>query len=219
MFFKFVKQTMLLIAITCLSACSINNAETLFSPLSYHATINAKSNKQLFLVWKTGEIYESGTDRVIAPASGIIASIIALGIEEYDHTHYAGRYTYSYGTARQAIFMTSLRNILLHHKVFKTINLVAKAPKQLGKNDALITVNFKETRVGREIQSYPITIDVLMTMRDATGKVMYKHYLVQSDKVAIGFSRPSFVDQQTQVSNRLLKKIISGISHWLKRDR
>jgi len=182
-------------------------------PLKYDEPIDFEVKKNAYLNWEFGKQYSGKVqsyDNCHNNSAGLIGVLLVSAISSIDHANNPSRYTVSYGKAEQAIFMTSLRDILRKNHVFKQVELITDLAS-LTKKDVLVNVFFKTARVTSLGGGQTITLSVEMIVT-TNGKAPFKRtYLVKSD--AQGFS-PSFQDQQIDVSNRLLGKIIAGLQEW-----
>lgn len=200
-----------LIAGILLSGCT-PMAEQVMPPLQYKQPINMHIAKTAYLNWEIGKQYAASQPTFISANSDPIAAILTTAIDNEERHRNPGRYTLVYGKAQQAVFMTSLQHILAENSVFKRVELTTEAPK-LDKNAVLMTVNFKRTRVSDADENFKIILDVELTIQSQQKPMFTRTYLVESDPSS-GFFTKNFKDQQTDVSQKLLGKIINGIGAW-----
>ncbi len=186
-------------------------AQPIMPPVQYNKPIDFHVKKTAALQWELGKNYSSRVARESYHQPGMIEAL-ALSIDQNNNP---SRYTLSYGKAQQAIFMTSLKNVLDRNQVFKEIELVTD-PNEISAKDVVIAVFFKTARVASPERAYSITLSVVMTIT-SQGKPPFKRtYLVQNDDEVL---RKGFIAQQSDVSERLLEKVIAGIEEWHKLER
>lgn|SRR3990167_10029886 len=189
-------------------------AEQVMPPLQYQSPIHVHVNKTAYINWKIGKQSSSEQPTFVPANSGLVGAMLANAIDSTERKNNPGRYTFTYGKAQQAVFVTSLKDILAEQHVFKKVELTVD-PKTISPDDVLIIIFFKSTRVSDASQRYKITLDVELLIQ-TKGQLPFKRtYFVESSSGGI-FSMKSFKDQQAEVSNMLLEKIIAGIKEWAK---
>lgn len=204
---KKFKLFTLSLLVLLLTGCA---GKPIMPPIKYDKPIDFHVKKNAALRWEVGKQYAGAIRSYDSCDAGLVGGAISAAINSADRANNPSRYTLSYGKAEQAIFMTSFRNVLEQNQVFKTTELITDA-KEVSAKDVLITVFFKTSRVSSPEKGNKITLTVDMTIV-AQGKPAFKRtYLVQSN--AEGYDK-GFVDQQYDVSQRLLEKLISGIQEW-----
>lgn len=199
-----------------LTACGTPPAEQVMSPVTYDKPINVHVNKKANLYWQTGSQQIStepsysnnmsvGGSLPIAMAS----QAMRAAIETHVRKNNPGRFTYVYGKPQQAVFMTSLKDILQHKKVFTDVEFVTDKTT-VNPKDVFIIINFKSTRVlDAELENRRIVLDVEMTIQSDKKPVFTRTYVVQSSDEVSGFKA-----QQEDVSKRLMEKVMKGITQW-----
>ncbi len=181
-------------------------------PLKYNEPINFQVEKNAYLNWEVGKQH-SGTIPVNPNQSaGLVGALVMSAVDSIDRNNNPSRYTLSYGKAEQIVFMTSLRDVLAQNHVFKQVELIADS-QQIASKDVLINVFFKTARVSSPERGYKITLSVEMGIETGEKIPFKRTYLVQSNAEGFGVG---FREQQIDVSERLLKKIIYGIEEWHK---
>jgi hypothetical protein len=207
---KKIKFPFLLMVIFLLAACT-PAAEQVMPSLQYKQSVDFHISKNATLIWEIGR--ENASTIPTAAVNGdALATIIAMAIISQDRKNNPGKYTLTYGKAQQAVFMTSLKDVLQKNQVFKHIEL-AITPKKMQANDVFITINFKSTRVSAAENNHKIILDVELIIKTVGNKIFKRTYLVESNPGDF-FSQISFKDQQTDVSLQLLSKVITGIKQW-----
>jgi hypothetical protein len=193
-------------AVLFLSACG----QPIMPPVTYDKPIDFQVKKNAVLRWEFGKQYDGTVPNYSQPNGGLIGAAVAASIRSDNEANNASGYTLSYGKAEQAIFMTSFRDVLRQNQVFKEVELVGETAAVSNK-DVLIDVFFKTARVSSVEKNYRITLTVTMTI-NSQGKLPFNRtYLVQSNAQGYGIS---FIEQQEDVSKRLLEKLILGIEEW-----
>ncbi len=203
------KNYLVLLIIFFLNSCT-PMPEQVMPPLQYNMPINLHLNKKAYLQWKVGEQYSSTVP--VALSGNPIADTIGVAIINREYKRNPGRFTFTYGKPQQAVFMTSLKNTLEQQHVFNTIEIITH-PHQINSDDVLITVEFKMTRVSSADEKYKIILDAELAIIQG-GKLQFNRtYLVESNPGRF-FSTISFKNQQTDVSQQLMQRIIFGIKQW-----
>jgi hypothetical protein len=119
---------------------------------------------------------------------------------------------YTYGKAQQSIFMTSLKNVLTQQQVFNRTEITTDA-EHISPKDILITIFFKTTRIEDRALGGKITLDVDVIIT-ADGKSTFKRsYVVESTP------DQSFATQQSDVSKKLLRNVISALEQWHQKTK
>ncbi len=213
--YKIERETMkkiflLLIATVLLSACT-SPAEEVMAPLQYKQPIEVHIPKTAYLYWQSGVDSSSVAPSSAAPAQGIVGALVGAVVETEIRKNNPGKFTFTYGKPQQAVFMTSFKNVLEQNHVFNNVELVSDL-SEVPPQAVLITVYFKSTRVLGYEHNYQIVLDVDMKIKSG-NKGFNRTYLVASEEGGF-FSSKSFKDQQTDVSQKLLSKLITGITQF-----
>lgn len=195
-----------------LNACT-PAAEEVMPPLQYNQSVKTHTHKKASLYWQVGEQHASIAAQHIGGGGDIASALIASAIDAQMRKSNPGQYSFAYGKAQQAVFMTSLKEVLQENHVFKTVNLITDK-KQTQPDDVLMTIHFKSTRVSGEEKNHQIMLDVTLAIQSGQS-TFERTYLVESSNEGF-FSSRSFKDQQTDVSQQLLTKIMGGIQQWNK---
>ncbi len=194
-----------------LAACT-PPAQQVMPPLTYSNQIAFHDSQKADLYWQTGSQVSSEAPPTQDYNDGIGGMIINSVVNNEMRSAHPGDFTYTYGKAQQAVFMTSLKNTLVEQHAFKDVELITD-PKAAKPQDVLITVNFKETRVLGHEKNYQIILDTELTIKNGNKPPFKRTYLVESKDSSV-FSTKSFKDQQTDVSQQLLNKVIAGMTQW-----
>jgi hypothetical protein len=205
-----------ILALTTLAGCT-PSAEQVMAPLQYTQQINCHVKKNASLNWEAGEVYSSmvpPTTVSFGGTAGVVPTLIAASIISEERHRNPGSYTFTYDKAQQAVFMTSLKNVLQQNEVFNNVALITD-PQDSPAKDVLITINFRTTKIAGNLDNYKITLDVDMFIKENRQPPFKRTYFVMSDPGGV-FSRKDFREQQTDVSSQLLGKIIAGITQWQK---
>lgn len=207
-----MKQIIIIsLTVLAISACT-PMAEQVMPPLQYKEPVNVHVAKNAYLNWEVGKQYSSTMPTFISPSAGLLGAAIATAVDTEERERNPGRYTFTYGKAQQAVFMTSLRQVLEENGVFKKVELTTELPALTAK-DVLVSINFKRTRVADTYENFKIILDVELNIK-AKGKPEFSRtYFVESDPGG-AFSAKGFKEQQTDVSLQLLRKVIAGIKTW-----
>lgn len=206
-----MKKLFCFIFLTCTITACTAPAERVMDPLQYKEPVKAHSSKKAYLYWQPGTQYSSIAPPDPVASSSITEAILSSLIESEMRSANPNRYTYTYGKAQQAVFMTSLKNVLEENHVFKDVAITTDL-NEVNPSDVLIKIYFKSTRVLGHEKNYQIVLNVNMAIQTKTSK--FEHtYLVESDDSGF-FSMKSFKDQQTDASQKLLSKVIDGITQW-----
>ncbi|MFN7098728.1 MAG: hypothetical protein ACK4PR_14405 [Gammaproteobacteria bacterium] len=197
-----------------ISACSPGGQDVM-PPLSYTGNVTFHDNRTADLYWQLGQQLSAEAPTPESnPQDGIIGAITVSTINSAVRSAHPGDYTFTYGKALQAVFMTSLRDALIEQHAFKQVNLITDLHDAKTQN-VLITINFKETHVADTMTGWCIVLDVVLTIKSANQTLFTRTYLVQSTDPGF-FSPKSFKQQQTDVSQKLLNNIMNGIAQWEK---
>lgn len=212
-----MKKLSLLFVILSLFACS-TPAEQVMSPVSYDKAISTRVAKNAALHWQSGTeqksvepIYVSKSNVGGSLPIAVASHTVQGALETVGREKAPQRFTYSYSKQQKAVFMTSLKNTLDNNDVFKQTMFVTDV-KQVPADDVLININFKNTRVLDSDYNHKIILNVEMTIKSANKPVFTRNYVVESSDDVSGFKA-----QQTDVSKRLLDKVIKGITQWANR--
>ncbi len=195
----------------CLVGCVTPGPEQLMSPIHYKGKVNFHVAKNAYLYWQSGTQF-SETENMSYYGGDPLAAIIGSAIEEHQRKTHPSRYTYVYGSAQQAVFMTSLKNALIKNNVFNQVEIIT-APKSIGPNDVMITVKFRSTRISSYEQN-AITLTVDMSIQTKNEKYFKRTYVIHNTEPEGRFAGRSFKEQQTEVSQKLLSKLINGLEQW-----
>lgn len=205
-----LKKTRLSLAILLLgmmTAC----AKPIMPALKYDQPIAIQLDKNAYLNWTCGKEYASAIPVQYDTNNGLVGLLVSSAVDSVGRSNNPSRYTMSYGKAEQAIFMTSLRDVLEQNQVFKELSL-GGGSKSLVTKDVLIDVFFKSARVASPERGYNITLNVDLTIR-SSGRAPFKRTYVVQSGTGDGFGA-SFCSQQTEVSTRLLHSVVGGIEEW-----
>lgn len=206
---KKIQFGLILIGMGLLTGCAHN---AIMPSIQYNKVINFQVPKNAHLNWEVGKQYSGNIQTNYHQNNGLVGALVCAAVNSVERTNHPSHYTLSYGKAEQAIFMTSLRDVLEQNHVFKKVELIADS-RQVPQKDVLVNVFFKTARVSSPENNYKITLSVEMIIETDKKAPFKRTYLVQSD--AEGFNT-SFGDQQIDASNRLLDKIMNGIEEWYK---
>ncbi|TAK72071.1 MAG: hypothetical protein EPO11_10485 [Gammaproteobacteria bacterium] len=201
------KIIFLLFIAIALTACA-NSAEQVMPPVHYNDSITFHIPKKAYIYWELGEQYSSTAPQNMGGPG--LSGLAAAFIEAEEHQNNPSKYTYTYGKAQQAVFMTSLEDVFSDNHVFNNVELITDL-KQVHSQDVLMKIYFKSTRVASYENNYQITLDVDMSIEVNRKLVFHRTYVVQSDNDKY-FS--TFKDQQTNVSQKLLVDIVKGVKQW-----
>lgn len=187
-------------------------AEQVMPPVQYKEPVNVHVTKNAYLNWQVGRQASSSIPTFISPNADILSAAIGTAIDQEERQRNPGRYTLTYGKAQQAVFMTSLKNVLDQNDVFNHIELTTEPPA-LTPKDVLITINFKRTRVAEAYENFKIILDAELIIKTKGKPEFSRTYLVESNPGS-GFSSHNYTEQQTDVSLQLIRKVIAGIKTW-----
>jgi hypothetical protein len=104
-------------------------------------------------------------------------------------------------------------DILILMVVFNTVKLIS-SEKEYNPNDVLIQLRFITTRVSDPTEQYAITLTVEMTIKALGRKTYTRIYSVHNTPNDSIWTGRTFQMQQTEVSERLLKQLLNGITNW-----
>ncbi len=206
-----MKKTKILLAMISTVLLSACGTKPIMPPLQYTKPIGFTVNKSACLNWEVGKQYSSEIPNYNSSGQdSAIGNLVLAAIDSNARARNPSHYQYTYGKAEQAIFMTSLKRVLEENRVFKHVKLTMD-PRQVNAKDVWINIFFKRTRVADASRNFKVTLSVELII-SANDKPTFKRtYLVESDVERSGHG---FVDQQTDVSQELLDKVISGIREW-----
>lgn len=198
----------LIYIILTLTGCVSREAQEVMSPIKYTKPFNLHVNKNAYLIWESGDNH-AGTYTTVPPPD-LVGAIITMAVDNANRTRNPGRYTYIYGNPQQAVFMTSFRDALQEHHVFKKASIITSSTKMTA-NDVLITVKFRQTRTANSEKLYAIKLSVDMTIQNKKS-IFKRQYFVQNKNE----KWLTFKEQQTEVSQELLEKLMDGVNQWYK---
>lgn len=184
-------------------------AQQVMPPVEYKKAIDLHVKKNAYLNWEYGKEY-AGKSMMFGPADPV-GALLVTAIDNEAQRRNPDHYKFTYGKAQQAVFMTSLRDVLVEQNVFKNVSLTT-ASRKLNPNDVIITVKFRETRVANQNEFFDMTLNVDLFIKTINEPVFKRTYVIKSSPSGL-FGR-GFKDQQTDVSQQLLDRIISGLSQW-----
>ncbi len=213
---NFISLFLSFFVLAALTACGTPPAEQVMSPLTYDKPVTVHLDKKAKLYWQTGSQqssveprYSSGTNVGGSLPIALASQAMQAAIETEVRKNNPGRFTYVYGKAQQAVFMTSLKDILQKKRVFTDVDLVTDKT-EVNAQDVLITINFKSTRVlDADLDNHKIVLNVDMIIQSNKKPIFTRTYVVQSGDEVSGFKA-----QQEDVSKRLLDKVMKGIKQW-----
>ena len=186
-----------------LTACQ-SISKKVMPPMQYAQTIPIHSHKDAYLYWKAGNQLSATDAQAFLCNGDLVAIAICSAISQQGEKN-----RYTYGHAHQAVFMTSMRDILAKQKVFKQVKLIT-VPKKISADDVLITIYFKSTRVSRTYSFYGIILTAEMTIQSKGKKNFQRTYSAySSDEKSL-----DFLTQQKDVSEKLFAKLITGLNEW-----
>jgi hypothetical protein len=181
----------------------------LMPPVQYSKPITFHVAKKAYLYWDSGAQYSHELQAVQPASIGIVAGTIASMIDAQNRKNNPSKYHFLYGNAQQAIFMTSLKDILNENHVFDEIEIITDLSTAKPEN-ILIKINFELTRV---LENRNIILDVRMDIQH-NKQQFERNYFIQSDEEV-----SSFKEKQVNVSDKLMQKIIAGIKQWSKQKK
>lgn len=214
--FSMKKLSLFILALLTLTLVACSSTHDVMNPLSYHGNSNIQSvPHKAYLYWQPGKEIGSEVPRNV-DASSVAALVISASIDQGLRSANPSDYVFNYGKAQEAVFMTSLKNVLNEQHTFIDTQLTttAKTPKP---QDVLISVYFKKTEVlpATLFHQIQIVLDVEMTIKQGGKKPYTRSYQVKSHNGALGMK--SFKGLQTDVSTQLMDKIMADIANWSKR--
>lgn len=210
-----MKRIILLMMVCSVMAACTPVAEQVMDPISYNKPVKVHSNKTAYLVWQQGRDISTVVQADPGPNTGLLGALVFKAVSDHNMKSHPGQYTFHYSKPQQAVFMSSLQDSLIKQKVFRNVQLSSKAPKTLKQNEVLIVVNFKQTRVGAgQYQRNEIVLDTKVTYAGAGHKTLRKTYLVYSTPPTNIFKGKTYVEHQTEVSEKLMAKVIRGLERW-----
>ena len=177
--------------------------------IRYQEPIEFHVNKNAYLQWDIGKQYVSTVPTQTNRQGGIIEVLVASAIDSHLRAKNPSQYEHSYGKAQQAIFMTSLKDTLAENHVFNAVELSTE-PHQITPKEVLINIYFKNARVADGYHNYKITLSVVLTITTHGKAPFTRTFLVENEDEG----NKTFIDQQTDVSQKLMEKIIGGIKTW-----
>ena len=193
------------LGILALQGC-MPQAHTLMSPVQYKKPITFHVAKKAYIYWGSGAQYAHELPVATSAGAGIIATTIVVAIDAHSRKNNPSKYNLLYGDAQQAVFITSLKDILKEHHVFEDAEIITDQ-KIVKPGDVLINITFELTHV---LENTKIILDVKMSIYNENNQ-FERTYFIQNDKNVNGFK-----DKQINVSEKLMRKIISGIKQWSK---
>ncbi len=203
----------LLMIIMVTPGCSSLGGQDVIRDLNYHERIHNKSTKMAYLTRKTGQTvhFVPSPDDGAAANGGVLGAIVVREVHNANIQAHPDFYTYQYDQRQQAVFMQSLLATLRDEHAFQHIEMQT-SQQTLKDNTVLITIEFVQSRVGESMQGYPITLNVHFTIEDNKHRVCNRTHVVSSEPLVDLFQGRSFVQSQTEVSEKLLDQIIKDIN-------
>jgi hypothetical protein len=164
-------------------------------------------NKKASLIWQQGEVIAADGGHVNPNSGGdIIADFAMMAFDAVQVANDPLRFKYAYGKPQQVVVMTSLRENLERAKVFTDLNMVADE-SEVGTGRVKIIVAFIKTRVGCELDSFPIYLTVKLTIKDGKRIFVRKFFVYSTEQ-------HSFKEQQANVSQQLMDGMVKAIKEW-----
>ena len=191
-----------------LTACSTSSPEDVMPTVTYAGKVSVHSKQSAQLYWQTGKQAVESDPSTMVISTGLVGAVVATSFDTLDRERNPGKYNFSFGKAQQAVFMTSLRDVLVQQKVFQDTQLVTALPKAAA-NQTLITVYFKSTRAEPASGDYQVTLDVVLRVQSKQKPAFERTYFVQSD---LNAKDTSYKGQQLDASKKLMQQLLSGIA-------
>jgi hypothetical protein len=181
--------------------------------VDYKQPIHFHVPKTAYLDWEIGMQQTVARGTYIPPNSGLVGAIVATAIDSEERNRRPSDYVFTtYGKAPQSVLMTSLQDALLKNHVFNAVELTVE-PKKVPTKATLITVYFKNAHLADADGNIQIILNVDLTIM-SSGKAPFKRtYILQSDPGGF-FSAKDYYEQEADISQQLLTKIIDGIATW-----
>jgi hypothetical protein len=190
-------------------------------PLKHHEDIGLHIAKTAHIYWIPGRLIASEKQKVYMGSTGggsglavLLVNAVEATIDHHQRKNHPSEYAYEYGKADEAVFITSLRDILAQQNVFKNVELTTDLNKVQAK-DVLIKVYFKTARV---IDLVDIKLSVVLSIKSGSRPVYERTYLAQNDPYHISKAK-TFVERKTEASQKLLTEIIHGIKQWHEENK
>jgi hypothetical protein len=197
-----MKKMRLIGIILCLTVL-VGCGKPIMPPIEYNKPIDFQIDRNAVLYWEMGQ--QNASTLASVNQNSIAGSLV----ESIDRQNNPSKYLLSYGTAEQAIFITSFQNILEKQRVFKSVELVTD-PNRLNPKDVFIKIYFRTTRVSSPERGYRISLSVDMSVQGAGKPKFTRTYFVSSDANSFG----SFPEQQNKVSIKLAENLVAGLKQW-----
>lgn len=209
-----LQRLLMILAVTfLLNGCATTpDAERVMPAVKYQKDVGFQSSKTALLLWQSGKQFSSVAHDDTAP-NDPLAAVISAGIDTYLRKTRPGQFTYGYGSPQQAVFMTSLRDILQQQHTFKKVDFIAKK-SPLKPGQVLVTLDFQRTKV--DDHTSKISLKTQMTIDDSHGHTFKQNYFVYSRQPDSVFKNKNFVEQQTDVSQQLMDHVVHGLKQWHK---
>jgi hypothetical protein len=189
----------------------------LMPAITFNQPITFHSDKAAILYWDYGKIISvevnQGNIFEATTLSGMVTHTITQSYkEQYDQNDIL----INYGKAEQAVFMTSLRNVLGNAGTFKSVIISAEPPK-LNPDQMLISVNFEKSAVLRGAHGYPIQLKVVMTVSDIKGRLLKRTFDIKPKNSVGSYLFDDFKDAQIYASQQLMNDIITTLNQLVER--
>ena len=204
---KKIQSGLMILGIALMAGCA---NKPVMPPLKYNKPIHFQVNKNAYLNWEVGKERSATTPVELDHSGDLMSVLVSSAVDSIDRHNNPSHYTLSYGKAEQIVFMTSLRDVLVQNQVFKVVEVMADS-RPIASQDVLINVFFKTARVASPERNYKITLTVELSIQTAQKPSFKRSYVVQSHVEGLIVR---FREQQVDVSERLLEKIISAIEEW-----
>ncbi|MEI8055664.1 MAG: hypothetical protein WCH10_06750 [bacterium] len=211
------------ILFTCFFLVGCAPSKRVIPSLQYHDAIGMSIPKKAHIYWVPGkqashEIPPSAGYSGNSGLAGLIVNLMFTSVESQHRKSNPSQYVLEYGKADEAVFLTSLRDVLEQQHVFKSVDLTTDISK-VNANDVLIKIYFKTTRVTVN-SGYLIKLSVNLSIQTGRQPPYERTYLVQNDESLDGaFKSKGFLDKKTEVSQELLTLIINGIKQWYRGNK
>ena len=189
-------------------------------PLKYHDDIDIHVPKVAHIYWTPGKQAAHELSNNVSMTTGgsgiagLVGALVATSIQEHHRKNNPSQYLREYGKADEAVFITSLRDVLVEQDVFKNVELTNDLSK-ISPNDVVIKVYFKSTRITFKYD-YIITLTVNLSIQANNRPLYERTFLIQNNtpEPAFTFKSKTFTEIKTEVSQKLLVSILNGIKQW-----
>lgn len=202
------------------------DTQKVMSSVPYTTPISAEISAPATLIWEPGTIQngQKPTNDVAGASGGIIGMAESFALNSTEKTLHPSWFEYSYGLGQQAVFATSLRDVLQQNQVFsqfnfdETLNSKTKVEtfRQNHPDAALIQLQFMDTSATVTDEKTQLFADVDLTLSGAHRPTTVTHLSAMTAEDKSWVIHESFLAQEKELSDQLMKQAVKAIEAWVQ---